>query len=523
MPAFKKDKPPFCSLTFSMVLVLVLVLLLGLFLRIYRLDALPAEIFMDIAVNYEDIQSILAGDFRIFFPANTGREGLFFYLCALVARLFGLSYLTIKITAALVGFFTLLAIFYLGYQIGGGWLGIVSAFFMATSSWHLVFSRLGWRTVTTPFFTALLVAFLLKFFREKNPSALFLAGGCLGLGMYSYTAFRFALPVFLVAFLLCFLFKSDKKIKNWRLWAASFFIFLIIYAPLLIYVFKNPHDYWFHSLRMLRPAGLEELKKIPLTFIKSIFQQSLMLHVRGDVVFRSNPTLQPQLDFISGLLFFVGFLPLFHLPRKTVILILSALLIFQLPSVLVFNYPREVPSACRSLGVIPFINLLTALGFCWLVSRVSRIKKIGSWSAAFLAIFLIICVFSINFQRYFVDYREGLPNHNFAFDRAIAREIDSLPSDTLVFVYSCCWGEWSQPWPTSIAYALKKPRPVYFLNETNLGVFTQSCFSDEQPCFAVWNPGERQLLLSLLPSDPGKLFFRFTPSGEALFVGWRNF
>ncbi|MBC7261349.1 MAG: hypothetical protein H5T63_04985, partial [Chloroflexi bacterium] len=67
-------------------LLLGLAMAVGALLRLQQLDVVPADIGWDLPYNFTDALSILRGEYRIFFPANLGREGLFFYLIALVAK-----------------------------------------------------------------------------------------------------------------------------------------------------------------------------------------------------------------------------------------------------------------------------------------------------------------------------------------------------------------------------------------------------------------------------------------------------
>ena len=111
--------------------VLVLVVLgIALFFRLYRIDAVPAEPFSDHAEKILDVYDITQGDYKIFFPRNTGREAIQMYWTLLVANVFGtgLSFLSLKLGTALIGILTLPYVYLLGKEFGGRARGGVCAF-----------------------------------------------------------------------------------------------------------------------------------------------------------------------------------------------------------------------------------------------------------------------------------------------------------------------------------------------------------------------------------------------------------
>ena len=132
------------------------VMVLGAFFRLHKIDQIPLEMGCDLPHIYNNIRLILRGEFLIFFPSFPGREGLFFYLAAPIARAFGLSHTTIKISAALVGVFTLPVVYLLGKELYSRWVGLVAAFLLSISHWHIILTRVGYRACTLPLVLSLM-------------------------------------------------------------------------------------------------------------------------------------------------------------------------------------------------------------------------------------------------------------------------------------------------------------------------------------------------------------------------------
>ena len=91
------------------------------FFRFYQTPAVPPEPFSDHAEKILDVYDVSQGQTHIFFPRNTGREAFQMYWTLLVAKLFGtgLSFLSLKLGTAILGFLTLPFIYLLGKEIGG--------------------------------------------------------------------------------------------------------------------------------------------------------------------------------------------------------------------------------------------------------------------------------------------------------------------------------------------------------------------------------------------------------------------
>lgn len=194
-----------------LVLALLLILVVALLFRAWQIDRLPPGLFGDEAVNGLDALDVLAGRPQVFFPANFGREGLHMLVLAPFIRLLGPTALALRLPSVLAGVLTVLATYWLGRELfartplAGTLTPLVAALLLATSFWHVHFSRFGIRGVFTPLMTALAFA---AFWRGANhvaagrgPWRWFLVAGLfLGLGVHFYTASRL-IPIFLGLFL----------------------------------------------------------------------------------------------------------------------------------------------------------------------------------------------------------------------------------------------------------------------------------------------------------------------------------
>jgi len=412
-------------------MILILILLLSLVLRLYLLDTLPGEMWGDVNEHYELAQRILQGKF--FYHYDFGGDGpLISYLIAFFAKIFGLSFYTIKLTTVFVDILSIVVIYQLALILfKRKEIAYISSFLMAVSFWNISLSRQGKPYILAPLFVMLVILFLLK---RKN----ILAGFFIGLGMYSQASFW---GMFALSFLNPLVFLGS----------------LITSAPFFIDLFSNFNSYFNKDSYMGEKMGIslalgEKLIRLGDNALKNM----MSFNFKGDTGFRHNISGNPHLDIVSGVFFVIGFLMIIFktVKEKDHSLLKYFILPFtfvQLPSILDINNPSNVPNLGRMAGITPFVYMSIAFVMN---------KFIKKWKYI-LAVFLI-AIFYLNFKNYFYIYPRGLPNNNTPFARIIASTMDKYPNNVTVGLVGCCWGEWGQPEPKSIAHSLKTKREIKY-------------------------------------------------------------
>ncbi len=286
-------------------LALAIIVLMGAWFRLRLISEIPAEMGFDLAEKYFDAISIARGSYYIFFPARLGREGLFFYLVALVGRLIGLSKLTLHVTSALVGILTIVAVHFLGQEAFNRRVGLLAAFLLAVNRWHIVLSRSGFRAATTPLFTILALYTFIRAMRRRQPLDFGWAGIALGAGVYSYRAFFFV-PIALAAGLvLWFLTTSWLKFRKVLPGLAVVaLITVVIAAPLVRYALENPTRYFARERYQLR--AIEAQKEHSQGLLAYYWRCVLGFNYMGDGDPRFNVPYARMMGFVSGTLMALG-------------------------------------------------------------------------------------------------------------------------------------------------------------------------------------------------------------------------
>ena len=140
------------------IFFLILVLALSVFFRLYQIKSTPPALYPDEAMNgvnaVEALRSSPSDDgYQVFYPDNNGREGLYINIQAVALKYFGNEPWALRIVSSLFGILTVLGLYLLTKEMfGSEFIALFAAFFTATSVWHIIFSRIGFRAIMAPAF-----------------------------------------------------------------------------------------------------------------------------------------------------------------------------------------------------------------------------------------------------------------------------------------------------------------------------------------------------------------------------------
>ena len=285
---------------------ILFLLIIAAFLRLYNLETTPPGLYPDEAMNGNNaLEAIRTGTFKVFYPENNGREGLFINIQALFLAATSIREpWMLRLPSALFGILSVLGAFYLFRELARTselkndfLIGFLGSFLMATSVWHIIFSRIGFRAIMAPFFLIWAVYFLLRAMRTGSVRTAALSGAALALGAHTYIAYR-VMPLLL----LCFVPRLRQHAKRWKIAGNVVLVAALVAAPLLGYYAFHPADFLGRTGQlsvMSSPAPLRD-------FAKNVALTLGMFNVRGDGNWRHNIAGQPELFWPVGILFLIG-------------------------------------------------------------------------------------------------------------------------------------------------------------------------------------------------------------------------
>jgi hypothetical protein len=396
------------------VLALVAILVMGAFLRYYQLDLVPAEMTSDHAEKLEDVQDVLDGKRPIFFTRNTGREPWQFYYTAALIRIFDwkVSHLSLKWGTAFIGVLTILATYLMAREMFDEEIGLLTAFFVAASKWHLALSRSALRFPFTALPLAMTLFFLVRGLKHGRRNDFLWCGLAMGIGLHGYTPFRIVPALAAGIIGLHVIFKTGPQwavrrrlIANGLLTAAVAFL---VFLPLMRIWMDSPRMFWYRSLSRSSDWERAVPQDTLRVFLSNLKNSLLMFNWKGDVVWMTNIPHVPALDVVTGGLFILGvafavFRLVRHRDEISLYLLLSTV-VMLLPSTLSLAFPAENPSISRSGGSIPSTFVLVALPLALLARQIrTTLGRLPGMLVATLTIGLLLWTN----VHYTVDYYFG--------------------------------------------------------------------------------------------------------------------
>ncbi len=403
-------------------LTLLAATILILFFRFYQTGSVPPEPFSDHAEKIFDVYDVSVGQTHIFFPRNTGREAFQMYWTLLIAKVFGtgLSYLSLKLGTAILGFLTLPFIYLLGKEVGGRRVGLIAFIMAGIGYWPNVISRVGLRFPLYPLFAAPTLLFLIRGLRTRNRNDFLLSGIFLGIGLHGYSPMRIIPIVVIAAFVIYWLHSQSKGARQilpaWLM--ALGFTSLVVFLPLLRYWYDEPALFGFRA--MSRLGSTEQPLPGPAyqIFFSNVWKALKMLNLDDGEIWVHSVPHRPALDVITAAFFAMGvILILVRYARNRHwldLFLLVSIPLLQLPSTLSLAFPGENPALNRAgaayipvfiIGAMALDGLLTSLkGGKPALSRGEVMRRVLIWSMT--GLLLVISAFQ-NFDLVFHQYTDS--------------------------------------------------------------------------------------------------------------------
>lgn len=359
-----------------------LLTLLGACLRLWRIQALPPGLPFDEAHNAIDAARFLDGTRPLFLGDNGGREILLTWLQAPMLAALGRDHapLALAVVSALVGTATIpLVAVVMARLLRNRAAGLLAAGFLATSLWHVHFSRFGIRAILAPFWTS---AAVLTWWRATRPGVARLradgwataCGALLAAAVYSHPTGRL-LPLIPAGHAAARMLAARRQPRDRargeagalvRALALAAAVALALFAPLGAHFVRHPWHFTSHAadVSLAAVAARDHGGRLAAALAANAAAIAGMLAVRGDAsTFHNLPGL-PVFDPLAALAAMLGAGALLGLalrtgPRREAAGLLLLWLAVMLVPTLLSDRP---PNYSRAIAALPVIALLPALG-----------------------------------------------------------------------------------------------------------------------------------------------------------------
>ncbi|TAK32112.1 MAG: hypothetical protein EPO21_15925 [Chloroflexota bacterium] len=354
--------------------LLGVILLVALLARALNLGNMPPGLWFDEAQNGIEARRILEDpSYRpTFIPGLSQLPALFFYVMAFFIRIFGPDAVGVRAMSVTAGVFSVLGFYLLARCLFGARVGLVAAFLLATSRWHVNFSRVGMHGILTVLFEVFALYLVIRGLRTEKRRDFILAGLAMGLALHGYYA-SVMVPV------LALLFIGHKAVfEGWRpnsqrvrCVVLMLITIAIVYSPLLLYAKDYPQEFFQRQSTVLVFNGKTTEESISAV-LETTRKHLLMFSYSGDNNGRHNLPGAPMLDPITSALAILGLgYSLLRLHRSRYFLLVAWFFAMLMPGILSLDF--EAPQSYRDIGVIPAVYLLVGVALF-------QIWRLGQWA-----------------------------------------------------------------------------------------------------------------------------------------------
>lgn len=381
------------------------IVMLSFFLRFNQVTQDPPSLNWDeVSIGYNAYSILKTGrdEWNRFLPLHFKSYGEYklpvqIYGSIPAIAIFGLNDFGVRITPVVYGTLTVLLMFFLGRVLfKNKEIGIISAFLLAVSPWHIQLTRASFESSFSVFWIVLGVYLMVKGF--KKPKFLFWSVIPYVLAIYTYNSARIFTPMFL---LLCLIVYHKDFFKNKKILAVSITLFIALLIPVVFFVLSGAGSARYKLVSVTDDPGLiprineargksilpEPLPRFihnKIVYIGEVYAQNYLAHFNPDFLFLNGaPHKQHHIQGVGQLYLFqapfllLGLLFLFKRRQKYRFLIIGWLLLAFIP-VSVTN--DSIPHALRTLIAVPTYQFITAYGlvvsYLWLKKQDKKFQTI---------------------------------------------------------------------------------------------------------------------------------------------------
>jgi 4-amino-4-deoxy-L-arabinose transferase-like glycosyltransferase len=428
----------------------VVVLLLAWGLRVGALDEVPPGWRDDELINIHALSGeVLRGSFPLYFTGASGHEPLYHYLHAGLHWMLGTNVLSGRLLSAACGTVTIALTFVLTRRLFGEVAGLISASFLVTSFWLLMYSRFGLRHISLPPLALAVVWLLWTSTRRRDhgtgvttgPLSRFaMLGLVVGVSLYTYPAARL-LPALVVAFgMYLALFHRQQFLEQWRGFVLALATIAVVAIPLAVAIARTSGvDARVVELATPVHAALAGNLR---PMLEGVWTTLGMFWATGDPEWLYNIPGRPVYNIPGALAFGVGVLLClrrWRQPRSVMLLLWLGLGL--VPAFL------SVPPASLSHTILslPVAYMLPAIA----LAEVARVAAARRWMG-FAVLGVVALVVLSNAVRDIRDYfvvwpQRGIVRFLYRADyRDVARYLNAHPEITDVAVSSYLMGPWDR-------------------------------------------------------------------------------
>lgn len=225
------------------LLILGIIVAAAFFLRFVKVTEVPPSLNWDetsIAYNAYSILKTGKDEWGVSFPLNFKSYGEYklpvqIYASIPGIAIFGLNELGVRITPVIYGTLTVLALYFLASKISKNKnIGLLSAFLLAISPWHIQLTRASFESSFSVFWVLLGALFFIKGFENKKYWIVSVI--TFVISIYTYNAARVFVPLFILTLVAIY---RKNLFEDKKVFIISLVIFVASILPIAFSFFNG--------------------------------------------------------------------------------------------------------------------------------------------------------------------------------------------------------------------------------------------------------------------------------------------
>lgn len=419
--------------------LVIVILLLGSTLRMVALEQSPPGFALDEACETYDAYSLWhtgRDQHGVLLPTvlqsfNDYRMPLFMYSMAPIVGMAGLSVTTARLTSAFWSILAIAAIYWVGVQMFGRTAGLVAAFFLAISPWHVQQSRIAYEPNATVLATTLVVGMLWRWRRTGQNRWLLGATFVSGLAIYTYVIMKPFIPL-LVALLGLLFWRTLLAHRRQVLIAVG--IGVLLAFPAFYDTFRHPDvtEGRYRQVTVFRPG--RSLSEASVDVLRNIQGDLSPRFLVGSGNLIRNPEDTKKLYPAQALLILFGIA--WGVRKRESQLPTVTTILWILAGILPVALTARTSHEHRLLPIVPAYQLLSGLGMAGLVTTLN--KRPVRFTVALASVAWVGANAIGYYEYYFTQFPRDLPDH--LYDVGIAEaivEMDRLDDGYGAVYFNC--------------------------------------------------------------------------------------
>jgi 4-amino-4-deoxy-L-arabinose transferase-like glycosyltransferase len=402
--------------------LVIVILLLGSALRMVALEQSPPGFALDEACETYDAYSLWhtgRDQHGVLLPTvlqsfNDYRMPLFMYSMAPMVGMAGLSVTTARLTSAFWSILAIAAVYWVGVQMFGRAAGLVAAFFLAISPWHVQQSRIAYEPNATVLAATLVVGMLWRWRRTGQNRWLLGVTFVSGLAIYTYVIMKPFIPLLVVLLGLLF---WRTLLAHRRQVLIAVGIGVLLAFPAFYDTFRHPDvtQGRYRQVAVFRPG--RSLGEASVDILRNIQGDLSPRFLVGSGNLLRNPEGTKKLYPAQALLILFGIA--WGVRKREFRLPTVAMILWILAGMLPVALTARTSHEHRLLPIVASYQLLSGLGMIGLVSTLNR--RFLRFTVALVGVVWVGANAIRYYEYYFTQFPRDLPDH--LYDVGIAEAI----------------------------------------------------------------------------------------------------